>query len=95
MYENLDYYNPVKSDNYKFKWMVKVWDPEFNRDRIVYFGDYKKIYYLDVVNSKDRTKYLSRETCDDPLNPEYWIRRWLYISGETWYLNLPPGYEIV
>lgn len=96
----MQYYQPVPSSSSRHKFDVRVWDPFRKRDVIVSFGAPAYQDYTQHSDNKRRENYLRRSagirngagdlTKDDPLSANYWSRRFLWASGEPWYVYLPP-----
>lgn len=100
----MEYYIPEPSNRAHKKYMVKVWDGRNNKDIIVHFGHTDYEDYTQHNDESRRNNYLSRSagitdkyghlTKDDPTSANYWSRRYLWASGEPWYIYLPPNYRL-
>lgn len=98
MSRDLEYYEPVPSNRRSKKFMVRVWLPEKGRDLIVHFGDPNYEDFTTHGDPKRRENYLRRSagirdkygnlTSKDYRSPNFWARRYLWDSGES-YGKLP------
>lgn len=100
MAPTLKYYTPRPSDKSSHKKMVRVWDPDAEKDRIVYFGapDYQD--YTQHRDKARRRNYLKRSYGirggygrDDPRSANYWSRRVLWASDRPLDPELATKYQ--
>lgn len=85
------------NDHSSHAYMVRVYNPYKGRDKMVYFGD-------TILMLPERQTYLNSTerllnsrgiyAKDDPLSKVYWVRRFIYSSGEPYYAYTPPGHSL-
>jgi hypothetical protein len=98
----MEYYKPVKSDKKDKKFKVRIYVPSTGKDKIIHFGHSS---YEDFTQHKDtyrKKNYLTRSagirnlkgglTKDDYTSPNFWSRRYLWDSKES-YGKLPLPYR--
>jgi hypothetical protein len=94
----MKYYQPTKSFRKGKKFMVKVYLPKQDKDKIIHFGA-KAYQDFTQHGSKERKRnYLTRSagirnkngklTKNDYTSPNFWSRRYLWDSKES-YGKLP------
>lgn len=74
--------------------MVRVYDPEVQREKIVYFDDSNHedlrrgdLYLRRSAAIRNKRGQLTK---DDPRSANFWSRRYLWASGEPYSLFQPP-----
>ena len=93
----MEYYKPIRSEKKDKKFKVRIYIPSTQKDKIIHFGHTS---YEDFTQHKDPSRkknYLTRSagimsnrglTKDDYTSPNFWSRRFLWDSKES-YGKLP------
>jgi hypothetical protein len=97
----MKYYQPTKSFRKGKKFMVKIYLPKLDKDKIIHFGSTSYQDYTQHHDTNRKKNYLTRSaglrngkgklTKNDYTSPNFWSRRKLWASKEPYgKLPLPP-----